>query len=104
MNIFEIAHLVRAKRREKGWTQGELARRADVSRQLVSDFENGNLDEIGFMKIGRMCLQLKLEINVEPVKMDVPAGEAAARRVAELERSDRLVAGAMAPRGEPGCE
>jgi len=67
MHIYEIAELIRSERKKKGWTQAELGRRSGVSRQLVSEFENGNLDEIGFKKMGRMCVDLKLEITVAPI-------------------------------------
>lgn len=96
MDIYEIAGLIREKRRDKGWTQGELARRAGVSRQLVAEFENERLDEIGFKKMGRMCMALKLEIQVESVGVRFSMEEdATARRVAELDHSDRVIAEAM---------
>lgn len=37
----DVASLVRGRRRDRGWSQAELARRAGVSRKWVSDFETG---------------------------------------------------------------
>jgi len=37
----DLASLARGRRRDLGWTQTEVARRAGVSRKWVSDFETG---------------------------------------------------------------
>lgn len=95
MNIFEIAELIRSERKKKGWTQAELGRRSGISRQLVSEFETGHLDEIGFKKMGRMCVALKLEISVAPIDPSRHAEVDAIRRVEELQRTDRMISDAI---------
>ena len=95
MDIYEIAELIRSERKKKGWTQAELGRRSGISRQLVAEFENEHLDEIGFKKMGRMCMALKLEITVAPIDPARHAEVEAIRRVEELQRTDRMIADAM---------
>ncbi len=39
--VHDLASLVRGRRLDAGWTQGDLATRASVSRKWVSDLERG---------------------------------------------------------------
>lgn len=39
-----MKNLVRELRTERGWSQGELADRLDVSRQTINAIENGRYD------------------------------------------------------------
>ena len=65
MNIVQIQDFIIQSRKDKGLTQAELGRRAGVTREMVSRFENG-LHEIGIVKLQRICMALGLELLVRP--------------------------------------
>lgn len=105
MNLFDIAEIVRSKRKERGWTQKELSRRIGISRQRVTEFENGNLDEIGFTKVLRMLVALKLEMNVDPIgtrrRLEEDGEE---ERLEALRQTDEMVSEAMRRQSRGGMK
>lgn len=60
----QIAYPLRAKRKELGLTQDELARAASVSRQLVNKTEAGLAPGIGLDRLLRMLEPLGLALAV----------------------------------------
>lgn len=61
----KIRETLAERRRERGLTQAELGRLAQVSREMVVRFENGNHD-IGLRRLLRLCAVLELELIVRP--------------------------------------
>ena len=49
-SVEDLAGVVRLTRRQRGWTQADLARHADVSRDLVNRLENG----AGRIEVGKV--------------------------------------------------
>jgi transcriptional regulator with XRE-family HTH domain len=58
---FEIA----SRRRRLGLSQGELARRASISRATLDALENGRTGELGFSKITKLLSALGLELRLQ---------------------------------------
>ena len=57
----DVAALARGRRRDLGWSQTDLARRAGVSRKWVSDFETGKTSvELGVVLRVLDALELSL--------------------------------------------
>jgi len=56
----QVGTLVRAARESLGWTQTDLARRADVSTRLVSEFERGRRSNVSL----ETTLRLLAEVGV----------------------------------------
>jgi transcriptional regulator with XRE-family HTH domain len=65
MNGEELRTLIASRRAEIGITQAELARLAQVSREMVVRFENGAHD-IGLRRLLRLCDALGLELSIRP--------------------------------------
>ena len=40
--MIDIGRMIESLRKERGWTQGELAARVDCTRQLISNYERGH--------------------------------------------------------------
>lgn len=79
MKFWELGPSIRAYRKELGFTQAELARRAGSSRVTLSKLENGRLAGISITLIISILDNLGLEIAlVEPT--DLPAQEELAER------------------------
>ena len=49
-SVEDVAGAIRLARRERGWTQAQLAARAHVSRDLVNRLENGS----GRVEVGKV--------------------------------------------------
>ena len=56
---------IAAKRRELGFTQAELARRASVSRATLDALENGRSGELGFAKVTKILSALGLGLRLQ---------------------------------------
>lgn len=64
-SVADLAGAVRLTRKQRGWTQAELARHADVSRDLVNRLENG-AGRIEVAKVLDVLAALGLLTLVEP--------------------------------------
>jgi len=62
MKFWELGPSIRARRKQSGLTQAELARRADISRVTLSKLENGRLSGISVTVILSVLDNLGLEI------------------------------------------
>lgn len=69
MNIIEIGAQIRAARKKNKLTQSELAKLVGMSRSRLSLLETGDAFEIGLQKILRICMVLKLELNIAPLRV-----------------------------------
>jgi HTH-type transcriptional regulator/antitoxin HipB len=61
----EISNILRKTRKDKGWTQQELAKRVDLSQQTISFIENGNFD-FSFRSLIKIIGALNLEFSLKP--------------------------------------
>lgn len=60
----DIGMLIRAKRSERDWTQGELARHVGTTQRWISEIENGKATaEIGMVLQTLSMLGIRLEVG-----------------------------------------
>ena len=79
-SIRDLTAAVRGRRKSLGWTQSELANRAGVSRQWISEFEAGKpTAELGLMI--RLLEALDLRLTVDTGEERHPARERSAMTV-----------------------
>jgi y4mF family transcriptional regulator len=63
-NPKDIGMLIRAKRSERSWTQGELARHVGTTQRWISEIENGKATaEIGMVLRTLSMLGIRLEVG-----------------------------------------
>ena len=76
-SLRDLVAAVRGRRKSLGWTQSELANRAHVSRQWISEFEAGKpTAELGL--VIRLLDALELRLTVDSGEQRQPArGESA---------------------------
>lgn len=68
MQIHEVGQLVHQERTQLGLTQEQLGHMANVSRATINGLENGNLAEIGFIKLASLCSVLSIDLVAKPHK------------------------------------
>jgi y4mF family transcriptional regulator len=79
-SIRDLVAAVRGRRKSLGWTQSELANRAHVSRQWISEFEAGKpTAELGLMI--RLLDALDLRLTLDTGEERHPAREQSAMTV-----------------------
>jgi len=79
-SLRDLVAAVRGRRKSLGWTQSELANRAHVSRQWISEFEAGKpTAELGL--VIRLLDALELRLTVDSGEQRQPAGEESATTV-----------------------
>lgn len=72
--VGDLAGAIRLSRRERGWTQADLAQRAGVSRDLVSRLENGSERvEVGKVLDIVAALGLTTAVAARPAPFDLTA-------------------------------
>ena len=64
-SLSELGATLAVRRRALKLTQAELARRAGVSRELVSRLEGGSVPEVGVRKLIALLAALELELRVD---------------------------------------
>lgn len=64
MDDLRVGGAIRAVRRRKSWAQAELARRAKVSRSMVSRMERGHIGSMPLDKVRRVAAALDIRIDV----------------------------------------
>lgn len=74
-DLIEIAKLVKERRKERGWSQHELAARAGVSRARIADLEREQLPDIGFNTLSRILRALGHELRAAPSEHRRPTFE-----------------------------
>lgn len=65
MNLEELGKAIKLARKQKHWTQADLADQLGMSRATVSALENGTVNEIGIRKVIALCSLLGLELQVQ---------------------------------------
>lgn len=65
MDLEELGKTLKQARKQKHWTQAELAEQLGMSRATVSALENGTVNEIGIRKVIALCSLLGLELQVQ---------------------------------------
>jgi HTH-type transcriptional regulator/antitoxin HipB len=79
-SLRDLVAAVRGRRKSLGWTQSELANRAHVSRQWISEFETGKpTAELGL--VIRLLDALDLRLTLDSGEQRQPAGEESAMTV-----------------------
>jgi transcriptional regulator with XRE-family HTH domain len=82
MDLETLGEAIASERRRFGLTQGELARRAGVSRATLTALETGAQRELGFNKIMAILAVVKLDLRLTPANLGRPTLE-------DLQRGDR---------------
>jgi transcriptional regulator with XRE-family HTH domain len=72
MNLETLGRLVAERRRAQGLTLRALAETAQVGRSTLAALESGQLDELGFRKVDRICAALGLVLDVHAAALDEP--------------------------------
>mgnify|MGYP002078375602 CR=1 FL=1 len=65
MDLEELGKALKQARKQKHWTQAELAEQLGMSRATVSAIENATVNEIGIRKVIALCSLLGLELQVQ---------------------------------------
>jgi transcriptional regulator with XRE-family HTH domain len=67
MNIKLLGRDFEKARKESGLTQASLAKLAGLSRQTVSDFERGSIEDLGIAKVERLLNLVGLSLGAQPM-------------------------------------
>lgn len=62
-------------RKQREWSQSQLAKHASVSRATIEALENGRTGELGFSKITKILAALGLELRLEEAASERPTLE-----------------------------
>ena len=65
-SLTRLGTAVRTLRRRHGWSQAELARQADVSRQWVVAVENGHTEGLEVGRLMRLLDSLDASLMIRP--------------------------------------
>lgn len=68
----EMASLIKAQRKARGWSRDELAVRADVSRSQIERIENGRAPDIGLRTLWRLLTALGHDLRALPANSGRP--------------------------------
>jgi len=75
MNLIHIGQQIREQRKRLNFTQAEAALRAGISRATFNALENGQLPELGVVRLTRVLSTLGLSISVGPMQLRRPTLE-----------------------------
>ncbi|MCV6607996.1 MAG: helix-turn-helix domain-containing protein [Campylobacterales bacterium] len=64
MEILEISEFIKTKRKEKKWSQSDLAEYANLARSTISKIENGFTEDVGMLKVLEILDLLGYELVV----------------------------------------
>ncbi len=65
MDVDLLGKFIREKRKEKGYTQEEFAKKIGISRYTLYKIEKGQLGEVSFVKIWNALRMLGYDICIE---------------------------------------
>lgn len=85
LTLLSLGEQIAVRRKKLGMTQGELARKASLSRATLDALENGRAGELGFSKIGKLLSALGLELKVR----DATARRPTLDELMEEDRNDQ---------------
>ena len=66
MDYERLGKLIRESRERRGLTQEDLAKKVGLSRQVISNLENGKLGSIRFVKMERILRVLGYDLCLTP--------------------------------------
>jgi transcriptional regulator with XRE-family HTH domain len=72
ISLAELGSRIAVARKEKQFSQFELAQKAGVSRATVDLLENGRASEIGYSKLARLLSVVGLELRLQPLAPERP--------------------------------
>lgn len=72
MDLIEIGLLVKQARKSRSVTQAELARKSGMSRTTLNTLENGQITELGTVRLMRLLDVLGLELKVQQAEVYRP--------------------------------
>ena len=75
MDLIEIGESVRNARRDKGWSQDELAVASGASRARIVALENGSAPEFGVKLLSRILTALDLDLRLTTLNASRPTLE-----------------------------
>jgi transcriptional regulator with XRE-family HTH domain len=75
VDLIELGALIKATRKQKGWSQASLATKSGVSRARIEALENGRIAEIGFKNLVRLMNALGLDLRVTQLNASRPTLE-----------------------------
>jgi transcriptional regulator with XRE-family HTH domain len=75
LNLATLGSEIARRRQTSGFTQGELAARARVSRATVAALENGATRELGFNKVMAILAALKADLALTTLNEGRPTLE-----------------------------
>jgi transcriptional regulator with XRE-family HTH domain len=99
MNLHGVGKLVAERRRARGVTLRALAAEAQVGRSTLAALESGNLTELGYGKVARICAAVGLVVEARPLALEKPLArhrhltETAARDLTKAAIEDIVVRG-----------
>lgn len=64
MDLIRIGEEIREARRDRRWSQEDLAKASGVSRSRIAGVENGRLPEVGFQLLRRVLIALDLDLRI----------------------------------------
>ena len=70
--LAELVGRLAVARREQGYSQLELARKAGVSRSTVDLLENGRAHDIGYSRLMRILAAAGLELKLQAIAPERP--------------------------------
>jgi transcriptional regulator with XRE-family HTH domain len=72
LDLISIGKRIAERRKTLKLSQGELARKAGVSRATLDALENGRAGELGFSKVTKLLAALGLELTVQTASWQRP--------------------------------
>ena len=87
MDLTEIGARIRARRKERGWTQARLAAASNVSRARIDAIENARAPDFGVRGLTQILRALDLELSIGPENRGRPTFEDLTE---ELDNASRL--------------
>lgn len=82
MDLIRIGEEIREARRERRWSQEQLAKASGVSRSRIAGVENGRLPEVGFGLLRRLLIALDLDLRITDYNNGRPTLEQLTEEVA----------------------
>lgn len=72
LDLISVGHQIAERRKTLKLSQGELVRRAGISRATLDALENARAGEMGFSKVNRLVAVLGLELKVQAASASRP--------------------------------
>lgn len=82
MDLIRIGEEIRDARRDRRWSQGQLAVASGVSRSRIAGIENGRFGEVGFNLLRKILIALDLDIRITEYNNGRPTLEQLTEEVA----------------------